>query len=1133
MKSNRLAPLAGFLSTTLLLSGTALFAQSVSITNAGFENPTLSDGAIQTNTVPGWTAFNGAAIAILNPSATADLTAEAPEGANVGLVTSTLAENGLSQTLSTNFQAGSSYELKVKVANTVFTTDFPGYRVQLVVGGTVLAEDNNSQAVAEDSVVTSTVNYSYNAGSHAGLVGQPLVIRLLSRGLLTGQEVAFDDVQLTTALTDPVANPGGPYNVPFGANLNLIGSASQASAGQSLTTYEWDLNNDGLYDEAITGATPAPISNATLIATHGMVVGANTIKLRVTDDSSPTPKTSVASTTVNVGGTTLLYEPFDDSNTTLTGNTAGDGLSGTWTAAANVAVDPGSLGYGALKLGSGNQVRFVSGASHANAAFNNLSGLLDNGDTLWFSVLHTTNTSVASSNPDAGFAIGTSNLNGGINVPMDSSGNGFGFSIKSGLLRAAYWSGGTKNQSTIGPVLSSSTTYLIVGEMIFSANGTSPDTVNLYLPATNLALGAPVSTSSFNLNQTLFSRISFSSRSENLPNRWDEIRFGVNASDVLPTNPGPPTLASADIVDNQAGAPILESTTVTYTLSFSENMSAASIDAADFDNAGSVPITINSVTTTLNKAFVTLTPTFPGATGTLQLRVKAGATINDFLGTPLNTTAPILDDTIITVNADTVLPTVLSITSPPANTPVYGTPTVPYTVTFDKYFMNDATVTAADFTNAGSATISVGSVTRISTGTAPAAYLVQVTPTSAGTLTLRLSGTVSDLIGNNVTTPVDDDAIYTFNTTIPSKQTIVVQGVNTGVIAGGSGTKTAIAGFDASAADKLVVVLGGEHSFSGNTGGNFDSVTYNSIPLTQAVQEAAGVPTAAIFYLDAPGPAGNLVVTQQNHNNSEYAVYRLKNTAPGIGVVNKATANNLGLITSAPKSMVIACVLNAGPAGGNGAVNLSSVAPLVEDTPDLFGGSAAQRFTSFSAGSAIVSSAAYGLYSFSGAGSTDLLATTVVEIIAADATVGSPYTTWVAGPFTSTLTDPSASLDFDKGGLPTGIEWVVGGDPTLGSDDAGLAPAIDNTTDPDGKFLFTFRRSDAANLDPNTTIAVEYGSALTSWTSATHQGSAANQITITEASVAPGFSEVTVALPGGLAPDGKLFVRLKVVVATP
>jgi alpha-galactosidase len=146
--------------------------------------------------------------------------------------------------------------------------------------------------------------------------------------------------------------------------------------------------------------------------------------------------------------------------------------------------------------------------------------------------------------------------------------------------------------------------------------------------------------------------------------------------------------------------------------------------------------------------------------------------------------------------------------------------------------------------------------------------------------------------------------------------------------------------------------------------------------------------------------------------------------------------------------------------------------------------------------------------------------------------VGAFYAAWTKGPFQGTLGDTNPGLDFDGGSLPTGIEWVVGGDPTHGGDDAGLAPTLDATTDPSGKFLFTYRRRDGANIDPNTEMMVEYCGDPNDWTTALHQGTGAQQITITEAPGDPGFSEVTVALPGILADSGKLFVRLKVVVAT-
>jgi autotransporter-associated beta strand protein len=141
---------------------------------------------------------------------------------------------------------------------------------------------------------------------------------------------------------------------------------------------------------------------------------------------------------------------------------------------------------------------------------------------------------------------------------------------------------------------------------------------------------------------------------------------------------------------------------------------------------------------------------------------------------------------------------------------------------------------------------------------------------------------------------------------------------------------------------------------------------------------------------------------------------------------------------------------------------------------------------------------------------------------------GVPYHLWSGGPFQGTLGNNNASLDFDSGGLETGIEWVVGGDPTKASDDTALAPTFDNTIDPD-YFIFTYRRSDAADADTNTTITAQYGVSPDSWANASHDGT---NIIITESndSYATGIDKVEVKIKKTLAPDGKLFARLNVVV---
>jgi hypothetical protein len=103
MKSNRTIPLRGILATSLILASAAPAAQPVPVTNAGFENPVLTNGSLQSGTVPGWAAFNGGSIGVINPDPTNDLSAEAPEGQNVGYVLGSAAESGFTQTLGSAF----------------------------------------------------------------------------------------------------------------------------------------------------------------------------------------------------------------------------------------------------------------------------------------------------------------------------------------------------------------------------------------------------------------------------------------------------------------------------------------------------------------------------------------------------------------------------------------------------------------------------------------------------------------------------------------------------------------------------------------------------------------------------------------------------------------------------------------------------------------------------------------------------------------------------------------------------------------------------------------------------------------------------------------------------------------------
>ena len=206
------------------------------------------------------------------------------------------------------------------------------------------------------------------------------------------------------------------------------------------------------------------------------------------------------------------------------------------------------------------------------------------------------------------------------------------------------------------------------------------------------------------------------------------------------------------ITDNKSGGPIAVNTLVTYTVTFNEDMDAGTVTPASFGNAGSATISLGSVTETSPGVFtVEVTPT---AAGTLQLQIHAAAVLKDVAGNNLDTASPILDDTTLTV--DGTPPTLTSITDNKSGGPIAVNTLVTYTVTFNED-MDAGTVTPASFGNAGSATISLGSVTEIS----PGVFTVEATPTTNGTLQLQIhaAAVLKDVAGNNLDTssPILDD----------------------------------------------------------------------------------------------------------------------------------------------------------------------------------------------------------------------------------------------------------------------------------------------------------------------------------------------------------------------------------------
>jgi autotransporter-associated beta strand protein len=111
-----------------------------------------------------------------------------------------------------------------------------------------------------------------------------------------------------------------------------------------------------------------------------------------------------------------------------------------------------------------------------------------------------------------------------------------------------------------------------------------------------------------------------------------------------------PTLAGANIVDDKGGGTVPIGL-VTYTVTFSEDMDATTVTAADFSNAGTAPISIGTITETSPGEFTVEVSPISG--GTLQLRVIAAAVLTDAAGNALDTASAIPDDTTITVTIPT------------------------------------------------------------------------------------------------------------------------------------------------------------------------------------------------------------------------------------------------------------------------------------------------------------------------------------------------------------------------------------------------------------------------------------------------------------------------------------------------
>ena len=114
----------------------------------------------------------------------------------------------------------------------------------------------------------------------------------------------------------PVANANGPYVTELGDGITFDGSASfdpdSATTTDTIVSYVWDLNNDGIFGEAV-GAVVSK-SGAQLAAVGLNTAGVHPIALRVTDTFGAT---GTAYSTLTLEAPQLVAMRYDVLNTIL------------------------------------------------------------------------------------------------------------------------------------------------------------------------------------------------------------------------------------------------------------------------------------------------------------------------------------------------------------------------------------------------------------------------------------------------------------------------------------------------------------------------------------------------------------------------------------------------------------------------------------------------------------------------------------------------------------------------------------------------------------------------------------------------------------------------------------------------
>ncbi|HCN78951.1 MAG TPA: hypothetical protein DIT13_17380, partial [Verrucomicrobiales bacterium] len=290
-------------------------------------------------------------------------------------------------------------------------------------------------------------------------------------------------------------------------------------------------------------------------------------------------------------------------------------------------------------------------------------------------------------------------------------------------------------------------------------------------------------------------------------------------------------------------------------------------------------------------------------------------------------------------------------------------------------------------------------------------------------------------------------------TTMPVSfaNSITVEDTQQFAVASGNGYKTVtgLGTFDAATADKLVVVVGMEHS--NNDPCSIYGVRYNGVQMIEAVHQTGGNADGAvgIYYLDNPGPVGTgITVSGYNPNGGLGVAYALSGTAPGFGAFNSRRGNattSVPITTSAANSIVVAALQNSG--NNNSAGTPTANAPLTQTVGASWGsqwGSLASGYQQVATISSITpafTTSTGGSYSLNVAAVEFLAETTPASTWTQTAGGAQSWTTaanWIANVVPTTVAGDT--VDFST------VDIAVNTTLTLGADRAGGLWKFGDTT---------------------------------------------------------------------------------------